>query len=149
MLFHGGGKHHYVVQVQKKGLTLLVHKQPLHQPLEGAWGITERHPFPFKKTKRCTKGGLVFIPPLWLYLVVPTSEVHGRKPPGPCQRVQGFLYPRHRESIFYSFCIQLAVVYTHTQGAILLFGQDDGGSVRTTDTYPDTSVRNKSVIKAF
>ncbi len=78
------------------------------------------------------KGGLVFIPLCDRNLVVPTSEVHGRKPPGPCQRVQDFLYLRQRENVFSSFCIHLTVFYAHTQGAILLFGQHGGEGVRTT-----------------
>lgn len=58
--------------------------------------------------------------------------VHGGKLPSPCQWVQSFLNTWQRESVFSSFCIQLMMVYAHTQRAILLFGQHNGAGVRTT-----------------
>lgn len=50
MLFNCGTEDYNVIEVQKRGLALLVTENPLHQSLEGAGSIAESewHAIPFK-----------------------------------------------------------------------------------------------------
>lgn len=75
-----------IIQIQQKGLELLITKNYFHQSLESTGHITQpkEHSVIFKEPKRCTKRSLLFILFCNRNLVVATSQVKSGKPFSTC-----------------------------------------------------------------
>lgn len=98
-------------------MTSRLTKQPLHQALEGAWGI--------RQTTEAEGSFRVIFFCHW-NLAITIGQVKCGEPVGSRKGIQGLLNLRQGKGILPALAIEEAVIHAQTQTPILLLNQDDG-----------------------